>query len=544
MDDPLQSLSKGVFVLPFSPQDEATEVPPDQSEPVVQELFDEIYASTLNSIEEAYSVYEEQRTQQQISNVLSWLERCNEPQTIQLIRPIHRLPVAVLQNASESLPSHFSQLDIYHHTVQGARSFTDLASAIRSIAIGFIGDATVSGKRTGRSGIDELELWWKSKTERPLLIHVRDAQMIPSSVLSELIFTLTLHPAIPLRVLLSVPSSAVFLSTWGHIEPSAVDMCILQAGRIKKKAGGVDAIIRAFERAPLKISDNLADELLTQEDQLDGGPAAALKTLKWALLDFYVDGPLAVIIQNADTAEKQRKILQLFKIIRANPAKPDVPESVKYLLNLTLHDNLLSVHDPSPRLSFLHALSNPEQFVSLFDAYNGQSLSTDARDIAPGPSERAEKQSAERSNKRPRLEAPRKDESVRQVDLAEELKRLKVLFGIWKEAGKSVNLWDWLEEFRDVMDESNAEGKENAGGRGEGEGKESELEISETHAEHGVGGANGNSNGDRIGRKQEAEEEERLHAIFVRFVEEARMLGLIRAKGKKADEVLKSVGLI
>lgn len=42
--------------------------------------------------------------------------------------------------------------------------------------------------------------------------------------------------------------------------------------------------------------------------------------------------------------------------------------------------------------------------------------------------------------------------------------------------------------------------------------------------------------------------EDRLHATFVRFCEEARMLGLVRARGKavgrKADEVVKGVTLI
>ncbi|WVQ72624.1 hypothetical protein IAR50_002183 [Cryptococcus sp. DSM 104548] len=545
MDDSLQSLSKGVFVLPFSPQEEdELSGLPDQGNPAAKELFDEIYASTLSSIETAYSGFEEQRTHQQTLDVSDWLERCQEPRTIQLSRPIHRLPVAVLQNASESLSSHLPQLDIYHYTLQGARNFTDLASAIRSIAIGLIGDATVSGKRTGRSGLDELEIWWKSQPARPVVIHVRDAQMIPSSVLSELIYALTLHPSMPLRVLLSVPSSAIFLSTWVHIEPSAIDMCILQAGRIKRKAGGVDAIMRGFESAPLSISDDLADELLTQENQLDGGPKAALKTLKWALLDFYADGPLAKVMQNAKSAENQRKVVQLFKTILSDPGNPDVPENIKRLLELPLHDNLSSIHDPSPRLAILHALSDPEQFVSFFAAYGGQNSHLDTKDISPKSVTHSNGHVEERNNKRPRLEGPPEDESEGLLGQVEELKRLKVLFGIWKEAGKSVNLWDWLEEFRDVMDEGNTEKKGNeTGEREKHDGEQgSESENAEIPGEDEMKKSNGN--GDRIGRKQQAEEEERLHAIFVRFVEEARMLGLIRAKGKQADEVLKSVGLV
>lgn len=44
------------------------------------------------------------------------------------------------------------------------------------------------------------------------------------------------------------------------------------------------------------------------------------------------------------------------------------------------------------------------------------------------------------------------------------------------------------------------------------------------------------------------ETQDRLHATFVRFCEEARMLGLVRARGgrtaKKADEVVKGIGLV
>lgn len=48
--------------------------------------------------------------------------------------------------------------------------------------------------------------------------------------------------------------------------------------------------------------------------------------------------------------------------------------------------------------------------------------------------------------------------------------------------------------------------------------------------------------------KGEAHDEDRLHASFVRFCEEARMLGLVRARGKgvgrRGDEVIKSVTLV
>jgi hypothetical protein len=46
----------------------------------------------------------------------------------------------------------------------------------------------------------------------------------------------------------------------------------------------------------------------------------------------------------------------------------------------------------------------------------------------------------------------------------------------------------------------------------------------------------------------DSETQARLHATFVRFCEEARMLGLVRARGKgtgkRGDEVVKGIGLI
>ena len=48
--------------------------------------------------------------------------------------------------------------------------------------------------------------------------------------------------------------------------------------------------------------------------------------------------------------------------------------------------------------------------------------------------------------------------------------------------------------------------------------------------------------------EDEEEREARLHAAFVRFCEESRMLGLVRAKGKgvrrRGDEVVKGIGLV
>jgi hypothetical protein len=71
----------------------------------------------------------------------------------------------------------------------------------------------------------------------------------------------------------------------------------------------------------------------------------------------------------------------------------------------------------------------------------------------------------------------------------------------------------------------------------------------DTETEHDDPEEGGESDTGPKGTENEEENEEkaaRLHAIFVRFCEEARMLGLVRARGraKRADEVVKSIGLV
>lgn len=76
------------------------------------------------------------------------------------------------------------------------------------------------------------------------------------------------------------------------------------------------------------------------------------------------------------------------------------------------------------------------------------------------------------------------------------------------------------------------------GNRDAGQEEEEEQETTRTTS---------TEKGDAIAA--EAAEEEQaaeLHAIFVRFCEEARMMGLVRARGraKRADEVVKSIEFV
>jgi hypothetical protein len=61
--------------------------------------------------------------------------------------------------------------------------------------------------------------------------------------MSELLYVLALRPSLPIHVLLSVPSTAVFLDTLSFVEPASVDMTILGAGK-SRHVGAVSAILR------------------------------------------------------------------------------------------------------------------------------------------------------------------------------------------------------------------------------------------------------------------------------------------------------------
>jgi hypothetical protein len=161
----------------------------------------------------------------------------------------------------------------------------------------------------------------------------------------------------------------------------------------------------------------------------------------------------------------------------------------------------------------------------------------------------------------------------------DDLRELEVLFAMWRSAGKTVNLWDWLEGFRATMEGE----RESQGGILEAPSCETgvvgtEVKSSGTSAKRKRSARDTEEDGRdddearafQGGRSREGEvgedgetarsvkeiadglrdekEAARLHAVFVRFCEEARMMGLVRARGKtvgrRGDEVVKGVGLI
>lgn len=114
--------------------------------------------------------------------------------------------------------------------------------------------------------------------------------------------------------------------------------------------------------------------------------------------------------------------------------------------------------------------------------------------------------------------------------------QLEAMFALWQSSGKSISLWDWLEGFRHALDggdskSSKPNGKRESSSESQEPGKR-KREDDDEEAEEAV----------------DEEEEARQHARFIRFVEESRMMGLVRARakgpGKRGEEVAKGVLMI
>nr|XP_019001143.1 uncharacterized protein I203_06337 [Kwoniella mangroviensis CBS 8507]OCF64604.1 hypothetical protein I203_06337 [Kwoniella mangroviensis CBS 8507] len=440
--------------------------------------------------------------------------------------PIYRLEVGLLQNTSSSLPSLLHTTGASTCTLHG-RDVNDVNAGLKAIAIGFIGETNAPAKKTGRTGIEEIERWYKARRTKPqMLLHIQEAQLIPSSVLGELMHILSLHPSLPIRLLLSVPSITHFLSTWTPLEPSAIAISILSSSGGKKRNNGVEAILRASDTAPLKISYELADELRSEEAKSGGGPILVLKAVKWLLVHHSVNSPLSRLASTADP-EQLKKIQALVNAVSERPDDPVIPG--RNLFEITTNKDLSSVLNPAPRTSILQALSNSNDYVT-----PGMVSEERERSLSPSPTKATSKKRKyptkgdDRSSKLKRADTVEDDDEPGEKGKGEELKELQMLYELWRSAGKSVNLWDWLEGFSGVMSERTQTQQEKDGADDDGDGTKK-----------------GEERDDEVGLHDE-ENEARLHAIFIRFVEEARMIGLIRARGKgrKADEVVKGIGFV
>ncbi|WWC89238.1 uncharacterized protein L201_004156 [Kwoniella dendrophila CBS 6074] len=574
-EEKYQSLSKGVFVVPFQADQDENEAGPSK---LRTQPLQELYDLTYEHYERAYSDYSIERTAEQLDDISDWIDRCFDSPLLPLNNPIYRLELGLIQNASAELAD---QLHTLGNTISicnlHGRDLNDVNSALKIISTGFIGEINTIVKKTGRTGIEDIENWYKAKKNKTaLLIYIQEAQIIPSSILGELMYIFSLHPSIPLRLLLSVPSITHFLSSWTPIESSSIALSVLSSTNNKRKNNAVEAILRSSDFAPIRLSDELADQMRIEEARSGGGPKLVLKAIKWLLLYHSINSSLAKLASTSDSHQLKR-IQALVHAIINRPDDESLPG--RELLQLDTNRNLTSVMNPAPRTSILHALSNSADYLPPISTPSERIKSIDRpQSTSPSPIKSASRkrklnnETSEDDTRTSRRKSGREVAENLQVEdqvmseagyegKGEELEELQMLFELWKSAGKSVNLWDWLEGFSGIMSYDDQAQKQQQGqAELNPEGQEDDsIQNSINSNGHDVNGNDTNvSNGvsadddqrqkdiDNDNDNQDEENEARLHSIFIRFVEEARMIGLIRARGKgrKADEVVKGIGLV
>ncbi|RSH87238.1 hypothetical protein EHS25_003147 [Saitozyma podzolica] len=526
-DDDFQSLSKGVFVVPFNPDQECSAGPSKPNRPL-GELYDSLY----ERCEQAYNEYEASRTAEQLDDIADWLDRSSAPPILKFTFPIHRLPIAVIQNISASLPPLLSTLPARACTLQG-RELGDVALAVRAVSVGFLGEAVVASKKSGRAGIEEVERWWLAQKDQ-------QAQLVPSNVLAEVFYILGLHPDLPIRVLLSVPSISTFLANWTHVEPSMVDLTVMDCGKGRKRAGGINAILRAATGADnggLRIADELAEDIREQDAATGGGAQVSLKALKWSFLHHSFNSPLSDLAQGDDRAREVHSAL--------NVARADPDSSFARLTEIGPHSDMTSTLDPAPRISILHALAHPDEFdPGVFQIDKQGSLGNEPPAATTSARKACHIDSHQSRNGGSASPPPPNglptagdtDMSDSFSDGKGDLAELQMLFNLWQSAGRSVNLWDWLEGFRSNVlhpspavaevagvpaDQDMAVTEDAAAGGGAVVGKRKRGGPVEKDGEDGADDAEADAD-----EKEDEDKAARLHATFVRFCEEARMLGL------------------
>jgi hypothetical protein len=175
------------------------------------------------------------------------------------------------------------------------------------------------------------------------------------------------------------------------------------------------------------------------------------------------------------------------------------------------------VTDPSPRISILHALGNTSSFTSHLQP---TPANANGKNVQSSPSTPKKRKS--------RHTEPTDHATEEPANQKGDLEHLEVLYNLWKGAGKQVNLWDWLQGYKNHITGQDEDNDEN------------DVDGDRERQEDGEG--------KKRKRKLDDVDEDGIHASFVRFCEEARMLGMVRARGKgvgrKADEVVKGVTLL
>jgi len=210
---------------------------------------------------------------------------------------------------------------------------------------------------------------------------------------------------------------------------------------------------------------------------------------------------------------------------------------------------MMQVVDPAPRIALLQALSDPSCYISpvaTAQLSNGPSFRGPSASRKTGrvPVDHVVIDQNNETSSIPTTKSPdiagTKDE---EGDANGELREMETLFSLWKSAGRSVNLWDWLEGYRSTMNHQETDTR-----AGEEDDQEEHGVETAGKRQHSPAPLDPNINGNLKSGVLDDEAQARLHATFVRFCEEARMLGLVRARGKgtgkRGDEVIKGIGLL
>lgn len=229
-----------------------------------------------------------------------------------------------------------------------------------------------------------------------------------------------------------------------------------------------------------------------------------------------------------------------------------------------VHPLTNQVQNPTPRLSILQALSKPSTFLpttspaigDLHGHENGAeadgadpnrtspltsrksgSATPKDDDAVVGGQRRSDVAEMADCNGEPAASRPSNDLSSG----SEAFKAVEALYALWQSGGKSVNLWNWLEGFRAAVDDEDDDDEDDGDVSG-AYGADEDTTPQRGKRKRRADEENGRD------PEEEAEKQARQHATFIRFVEESRMLGLVRARGsrtsKRADEVVKGVLMI
>lgn len=243
----------------------------------------------------------------------------------------------------------------------------------------------------------------------------------------------------------------------------------------------------------------------------------------------------AILDDIQDDPEAEALARKLFEIPSTRDLNNVRPPRERYFRGLTGQ-----VTDPSPRISILHALSSTSSYTP----------------APPVPAPAAPETPSKRLKSKRRVSPPppsKADEPSR--DNHGDVKGLEILYGLWKGAGRSVNLWDWYTGYLGAFTIENDHEDEDEVDEGD---EPARISLLRKQTQKRKRTLEEDDEATKVGpdtqhaaegeEAEEGEKRDRLHASFVRFCEEARMLGTVRARGKgvgrRADEVVKGVTLV